>query len=233
LKKARGIFSNAKEWSGVEDFLLITYRICPTVLPVVVEILVNRNHAQQDVSLPKIGFFIRSNIRRLIDNDKYGELSWILFLAKALKISLKARDVEEITQSTSAVCALILCDLAATGLIEGKISKQVWNQYLNAEGLKSEMWLYAYEATLKKWTGAASKNFIKDDKYFGELFSRGVSFYDENRNIERLNNKLQRERRSNLKHLLAFSRPIEEVDFDMIGEVHEDSLVDFEDSVYE
>jgi hypothetical protein len=161
-----------------------------------------------------------------------GELSWMLFLAKALRITLKEKDVEAVTQIASSVCALLLCDLFMGGFIEGRLNRRVWNSYLNEEGLRSEMWLYAYEGTLKRWTGSQTRAFVQAEKYFSELLSRKIEFYDATKNIERLTSKLRREREATIKQLMASSTPIEEIDFEMIGDVYATDLSDFDDETY-
>lgn len=59
LKTSRALFSRAKPWPAIEDFVLLAYRRNPSVLPVVVEILVSRNVSKKDVDLKKVTTFIR------------------------------------------------------------------------------------------------------------------------------------------------------------------------------
>ena len=53
---------------------------------------------------------------------------------------------------------------------------------MTLQGLRSNMWLLAYEADLKGWLAGAA-NFVAVDPYFKELQSRRVSFYDVKKNV--------------------------------------------------
>lgn len=70
LKQARKIFIGADQWKAVEDFLLIIYRSHPVTLPVIVEILANRNLERSDVDTEKVSSFIRANLKNLSNNDR-------------------------------------------------------------------------------------------------------------------------------------------------------------------
>lgn len=226
LKQARVVFIAASQWSAVEDFLLIIYRSYPATLPVIVEILANRNSQKMDVDATKVSLFIKANMKRLVDNDQIGESAWLLFLAKALRISLRASDLKIFTEINSSVCALLLCDLEARSLINGTLSKSYWNKSLDDAGLVSEMWLYAYEASRKGWTGQPD-HFLSTDPQFSELYNRQVSFYNENRNFLRADRKIELERRIKRKASIAFSQGLEDATFELLDEQDDLDDVDF------
>ena len=223
LKQARARFIASSRWTAVEDFLLMIYRSYPTTLATIVEIFVNRNHSKGDVSLAKMENFIRSNLKILIDTDRLGELSWMLFLAKALRVSIKISDIKSLPGIPSSICALLLCDLEVKGYLDGKLDKTAWNKALNSDGLVSEMWLYAYEATLKGWTGASS-SFLASHPQFSELFKRQVSFYDHTKNFLPVATKIRLERRDRRKEILAFTQGLDEATLDLLEEDAGDEL---------
>ncbi len=183
IKTSRVSFASAKPWSVIEDFVLLAYRGNPSVLPVVVEVLVNRQSAKNDVDLTKVETFINSNLSRLLETEKHGELAWLLFLASELSIKLKRKRLEGIFELQCPVSALHVCHLHSLGLIDKPIDRSTWNSCLNEGGLSSEMWLYAYEATLKSWTGLASRKFITSHPGFGPLFEKEISFFDKNAHV--------------------------------------------------
>jgi Reverse transcriptase (RNA-dependent DNA polymerase) len=78
IKVNRAIFVSATPWPSIEDFILLAYRKNPSVLPSVVEILVNRHQKKKDVNLAKVANFIGTNVRRLSETEKHGELAWLL-----------------------------------------------------------------------------------------------------------------------------------------------------------
>jgi hypothetical protein len=223
LKQAREGFIKSNQWLAIEDFILMIYRSYPATLATIVELLVNRNYSQADVSLAKVGTFIRSNLKVLLDTGRLGELAWMLFLAKALRISIKTSEVRALSEAPSSVCALLLCDLEVKGYLEGKLDKTAWNKWLNPAGLVSEMWLYVYEATLKSWTGTSS-SFLNSHPQFSELFKRQVSFYDDKKNFQPVSTKLKLERRDRKKQNLAFSNNLEDATLDLLEESEGDNF---------
>jgi hypothetical protein len=210
LKRARRLFIFAREWPAIENFLLILYRTYPSILPVLVEIFANRRLERNDISAEKAKHFVNSNISRLVQNRRTGELSWMLFLAKVLSLTINAKSIEGIFETDSSVNALLVCDLHSKGLISGSVNRMHWNSYLTADGLRSEMWLYAYEATVKGWSGVGD-GFLTSDCVFKELHSKKVSFYDEKKNIQRYESRVAWERWNILKAQAAFSLNLEEV----------------------
>jgi hypothetical protein len=52
----------------------------------------------------------------------------------------------------------------------------VWNDSCDADGLRGQMWLYAYEATLRGIAAGANSAFLEQDSYFATLYSRKVHF---------------------------------------------------------
>src|SRR5690348_15856424 len=75
LKQARAGFIRSSQWLAVEDFILMIYRSYPATLATHVEIFVNRNYSQGDVSVTKVETFIRANLRVLIETGRLGELA--------------------------------------------------------------------------------------------------------------------------------------------------------------
>ena len=227
LKQARKVFIAADQWKAVEDFLLMIYRSHPVTLPVVVEVLANRNLEKSDVDTKKIALFIRANLKNLFDNYRLGELAWMLFLAKALRITVRVSDIKMLTEINSSVCSLLLCDLELRGLIAGKLDKSYWNRSLNDTGLRSEMWLYVYEASRKGWTGQ-SDLFLKSNAQFAELHARQISFYNEDRNFLKVSRKIEIEIRNRKKERIAFSNNLDEAALDLLEQYDDQDYHDSE-----
>jgi hypothetical protein len=51
------------------------------------------------------------------------------------------------------------------------------------DGLKSNMWLLVYEATLKKWIVPATPCFVESHPLFGQMLKKRISFYDVKKNV--------------------------------------------------
>jgi hypothetical protein len=66
--------------------------------------------------------------------------------------------------------------------MDGKLKLSHWKASAKADGLKSEMWLVAYEATKKGWwRGNCSNTFITGHPFFADILAKDVEFYDTKR----------------------------------------------------
>jgi hypothetical protein len=148
LKISRAVFTFASEWKVIEDYLLLTYRVNSTTLPTIVEIIVNRNKEKGDIDKDKLLAFIHSNMPRLCEMDKHGELSWILFLASELSLQIRVKYLHPVFALANPVSALQVCHLASKSLVDKPIDRSYWNSFLTPEGLVSEMWLYSVAVLL-------------------------------------------------------------------------------------
>ena len=91
------------------------------------------------------------------------------------------------------------------------------------------MWLYAYEASLKGWTGVATKKFIPADKAFGPLWEKKVSFFNLNAHVLEVGASSKKDINLSLK---VKSSAGDEFDFDFDqGDGEEDWMSDQEDYV--
>jgi hypothetical protein len=116
-------------------------------------------------------------------SQNHFEVSWALFMAKGLKITLDRDDVQIVCRSESSICALILLDLNSRGQISGAIDISHWLSFRKAETLAKEMWLLVYEGTLKGWLPKTKPCVVETHPLFGELLKRKIQFYDTGRNV--------------------------------------------------
>ena len=64
-------------------------------------------------------------------------------------------------------------------MIDGVLDFSFWQSFTTDVGLKSEMWLVAYEATRKGWwPKAQNTDFITKHMFFADLWNANVEFYD-------------------------------------------------------
>lgn len=216
LKSSRAVFVFSKSWSLVEDYLLLCYRQNHTILPTLVQILVNRHVKSGDVDKNKVALFLGSNILRLYATERHGELAWLFYLASELSIELKRSSIGDAFKLMNPVTALHICHLRSLNLIDKPIDRSQWNKSLNADGLRSEMWLYAYEASLKGWTGVSPKKFIDVDPGFAPLKKRKVSFFDISHHVEDITSAVNNDIAGSKKKKVATQKSVLEFDFDDI-----------------
>jgi hypothetical protein len=177
LKVATRAFLETDKWPLVQDYLISAYRGSGTVLPTVVETIILRQMACKDVDTLTISEFANSRIITLADLQKNREIIYLLFLLSCVGIRLTRAAGKRLTEVEDGAIAVLVADANARGLTEGVIKLRFWNKFLTSDGLRSSMWLYAYESTLKKLNGVASDEHVTNDKYFIELLRRKIEFY--------------------------------------------------------
>ncbi|MEP6828169.1 MAG: hypothetical protein ABJA10_08845, partial [Aestuariivirga sp.] len=160
----------------------------------------------------------------LINQNRSGEISWLVYLARCLDIKLKSSCYEGLFGETDPLLALQVADLDNQDLVQGKINYATWDLSLNSEGLDDEMWLYSYQAVLSGFRKPkGGDKFIRSHKYFEPMFVKSVHFYkpEENQLAYLTSVKaLKKENSFNKAQLLKF---VSGLDIDV------DSLGDFED----
>ena len=186
IKRTMSVKVHPSNWQRYETYLLKACRSSPTTIRAVVQIFASYNASAYPLGADRIAKLIRDLIRRCAPTGSHSEVAWALFLAKALKITLSAKDVSPVTELESSVCALILLDLRSLGLIAGPLDTSQWEQSMNDAGLKSANWLLAYEANLKGWLPGVAPNYLDANPYFGVLKKHGVSFYDVKKNVKHI-----------------------------------------------
>ena len=122
------------------------------------------------------------------------EVAWSLFLAKALRVAVKKHDLDLVARMTSSVCALITLDLNSRGLVDAMPDISNWLSFANGSGLTSELWLFAYEATLKGWIPKQVPCFVENHALFGPMIKKRISFYDPDRNVSSTRSELRTSR---------------------------------------
>lgn len=107
------------------------------------------------------------------------ELAWLLFWAREINLTVSATVMANVVVLRSSVVALISLDLWHRGLISGTLDFSFWQSFSTDKGLKSEMWLVAYEASRKGWwLKPQNTDFITKHMFFADLWTANVEFYD-------------------------------------------------------
>lgn len=207
IKRTMSVRVYPDNWHRYETYLLKATRSNPTTIPAVVQIFASYNAMAYPLGKDRIAKLICDLIRRYTPTGSHSEVAWALFLAKALKISFKAKELASVTGLESSVCALIALDLRSLGLITGSLDTSLWQQSMNEAGLKSSNWLLAYEANLKGWLPVATPNYIDAHPYFGVLKKLGVSFYDVKRNVKHIKARKPKGPSPALAEYLAATKP--------------------------
>lgn len=166
-------------------WLLYSARRAPSCLSFVAEHLA-ANHQEMVVSSKEISSFIEKLLPLKAEAAHTEEVAWLLFWAREIETKLPLQIFEKIKLLRSSVVGLITLDLRSRGLIDGVLKVPDWRLIANEDGLKSEMWLMAYEATKKGWWSAnVDPKFIAEHAFFGDLWQKSISFYDVDKKAEK------------------------------------------------
>lgn len=183
VKKTKSLRVLSNNWRSYETFLLKAARSNSLVIPAVVEIFVSYNHNGYKLDKGRVEKLIDDLVRRNAPLAHHAEVAWSLFLAKALKVKISKGASKAVSGLENSVCALLALDLNHHGLCDGTLNLSLWRQSMTPQGLRSHMWLLAYEAHLKGWLTASQTSFVDNDSYFSVLKSKGISFYDITNNV--------------------------------------------------
>ncbi len=197
-------------WRIYETFLLKAARANKTVIPSVVRILVSYNFENYPIDKKRIEKLIYDLLILNSPLAHHAEVAWALFLAKSLKIHISDDIITNISKLESSVCALIALDLRANKLISNNLDTSIWEQSLSTNGLRSNMWLLAYEANIKNWLKGETNAYVEKDKYFKVLKLKNISFYDVNKNLKHI--EKQKPRKRSLAYIQFMKEQKEEID---------------------
>ncbi len=178
IKRAASFKVAEENLAHLVRWFLYAARRSATCLSFVVEHLSLEHAKGQQLPLIEIGEYIRRQIGASAESAHTNEVAWLLFWARELQISIDASTLNRVLNLRSGASALILFDLWQQNLINGRLDVSFWSSFANAQGLKSELWLVAYEVTKKGWwPKSRSSRYVESHEYFGELWARDVEFY--------------------------------------------------------
>jgi hypothetical protein len=176
LSNARSAFVYASDWKRIQSLLINAYRRNSTLVSLLVELCILRQVEQGDVDLDNLKEFVDHRIPILARANRTGEIIWLLFLAIRLNVVLAQNAVAPLCSIQNAMVALLVAFATSRQLISGQVDFSVWNVSCDADGLRGQMWLYAYEATLRGIAPGVNAAFLEQDSYFSMLYLRKVRF---------------------------------------------------------
>jgi hypothetical protein len=176
VKRAATFAVDSKNLDHLVRWLLYSARRAPSCLRFVSEHLAAINSTSK---LPhdEICAYIVNQIPQKAEAAHIEELAWLLFWAREIAAKIPADALTGVRLLQSSTIALLVMDLNQLGLIDGALDISFWESFATVEGLKSDMWLAAYEATRKGWWPAADA-YVKNHEFFGDIWAKGIEFYD-------------------------------------------------------
>ena len=178
VKRAASFAIDDSNVEHLVRWLLYSARRSATCLSFVAEHLAA---ISTNTSLPdnEIHAYILQQIPIKAASGHTNELAWLLFWAREIGLTIPASAMNNVMPLRSSVVGLITLDLWHKSLISGALDFSFWQSFASEAGLKSELWLIAYEATRKGWwPKAQNTDFITQQDYFADLWNANVEFYD-------------------------------------------------------
>lgn len=236
LQNARLVLVSAAEWGPVQANLISAYRRNPSLVSLLIEIFLLRQVAYGDLRLDDIREFIENRVNVLVRANRTGETIWLLFLAIRLRLTLSAQRLLPLFAVDNALIALLVTSLNAQGLVLGTVDRTLWDQSLTPAGLRSSMWLYAYEAVTQGFLPGVSDSFITQDPYFSLLRLKRVQFLEIDRGFTSIGTTLRSLRNEN-RRVQRLRDAImeggdEELDDFYEDEDEDDDMTDFTGTTY-
>ena len=108
----------------------------------------------------------------------HSEVAWSLWMAKELDLVVTTRNIDSVAEINSSVCALLLMDMDAAGMLPKTPPATLWRSHQTSDALWGELWLLSYEAGVRGWGGLTSAH-VAADPHFSVLMNAGVRFYDD------------------------------------------------------
>lgn len=193
LKRVRSISIAKENVPLLESYVVRAARANSVAFPIAAQILINLKFQGFPLSQSRTEKLVYDTILESAIVGRHGELSWALFLAKGLGIKIPDAVMKDVLEVESSVCALITLDLIDLGLVSSAVDTSFWQSFMNADALKSNMWLLAYEADIKGWL-PSPHNHVSSHVFFKELKSKGVFFYDRKKNVPTFKKAIERQR---------------------------------------
>jgi Reverse transcriptase (RNA-dependent DNA polymerase) len=183
LKQLSSTIVKTSNWPVLEAYLLKCGYGFPNTIQVIAHILATYHYHGYPLNTEAIARFCNNLIGTSAVSDHHGEVSWLLWICKALSINLERDVVKEVERMASPVCTLLLLDLHNAGIVTDAPSKTFLSQFAVGTALTGPGWLLAYEAGRRKRLGNKNIKFISNHPYFGPLCKARVAFYDEHKKV--------------------------------------------------
>lgn len=195
MSSCRKAFVDCGDWGFLQEHIVSSYRKNSTLIDTLVETILVRHKTRGDIDISALSDFISARLPMLGANQRTGEILWLLYLACVLRITIKADALLLCLRMPNALIAILVTHAETEGLIEGAVDRSYWRSYANSEGLRSNMFLFAYEAAVKGWEEDVA--YCENDDFYGLLYKQDLSFFDITHTVKDLSQVLKERRREN------------------------------------
>jgi len=195
MTSCRKAFAQSENWRFLQEHIVSSYRKNSTLIDNLVETLLVRHFARKDLDIAALSDFIAARLPVLGAGQRTGEILWLLHLTCVLRIKIKAETLAGCLRMPNPMIAILVTHAERDGLIEGRIDTGYWRSYANPQGLRSSMFLFAYEAAVQEWE--VDNGYCVNDDFYGLLYDADISFFDINHSVKGLSQVLRERNREN------------------------------------
>lgn len=225
LQNARSALISVDDWNAIQFSLINAYRRNSSLVALLVEACLLREVAYADVDKQVLTEFVENRLPVLARSNRTGEIIWLLFLATRLRLALASRSLARLFAMENGFVALLVVSHNIQGLVQGNIDRTLWDSFLTPSGLRSPMWLYAYEAVTQGFLGGIGDGYIVQDPYFSLLHARRIQFFDVGRGYASIASTLRTLRGEN-ERLMRLRQAIQDLNHDEFDDFDEDHDLD-------
>jgi len=225
FQNARSAFVNSDDWCGLQSHLINAYRRNSSLISILVEVLILRQIKHADVDKQKLQGFLERWLPELADENRTGEIIWLLLLIIRLQLRVSSDRISPLFRLENSMVALMVTYLNHHELIDGAIDHSIWQRNLTSQGLRSPMWLYAYESVRNGTNPNTDESFITQDPFLSLIFDRKIRFFDPFRGFESIGASLRGRRAENTRANILRQDFLDDFDIDLL-EFDEDVIGD-------
>ena len=163
------------DWLILESLLLRSAVGEPAALPTILRIFEEHHRVPESAAAALNSICIHHS-----GLQQSSEVAWAMWSAKRLGTALSEEAAAAVAMVDDDIVALVALDLRENHLLPTPSGGfAAWSSHMTTEGLYSEHWLLAYEASVKDWLPSVTgQDYVTNDPYFSLLRDSGVSFYD-------------------------------------------------------
>lgn len=178
LKRMSTTIIRKECWDAFEAHLCQVAMAYPNTLQITARILSSYARVGYPLNKTRLARMINALIEDHAPVGHHSEVAWCLWMAKELGLAITTSNVDSISEINSSVCALLLMDMNASGMLPKSPPTNFWRSHQTTDALRGELWLLSYEAGIRGW-GGFNASHIAADPYFLVLMNAGVRFYDD------------------------------------------------------
>lgn len=177
LKRVSSAIIRKEFWDSFEAHICHVGLAYPNTLQTIARLLSTYARVGYPIEKNRLARLVNAVIEEHAPLDHHSEVTWCLWMAKDLELSLNESNIDLVSEMHSSVCSLLLLDLSHSGRLPKAPKTSYWKAFENRDALHGELWLLSYEAGLRGW-GGFSDSHIRADPYFEVLRQANVHFYD-------------------------------------------------------